>query len=251
MQIDERLAGGCFVVDQHQRTGVQHHFPHIGIDGQVDQVRTGVTVLFFESSEQFGTRRVTRTDHVDDIGAAGAEGTMNTGAEADCRLGHANHEHRAWQVGRNFRRQVFKACVHHRRPHGDVTSQDFGHKQERTLRVTALGKSEQCVGGDDTFFDVDVESPAHQLRAKHFCRGVTFHEHIPRLAEVDNLTPLPWASNQNGVTDCWLRSATADTGTATVRAFTRTPDRQTVAGSFSPSRRAAKIPGRFVPVARV
>src|SRR3546814_20077509 len=42
VKIDEGLAGGGFVVDQHQRTGIQHHFPNIGIDRQMNEMSAGV-----------------------------------------------------------------------------------------------------------------------------------------------------------------------------------------------------------------
>src|SRR3546814_9838188 len=56
VKIDEGLAGGGFVVDQHQRTGIQHHFPNIGIDRQMNEMSAGVAMLFFKTGEQFIAR---------------------------------------------------------------------------------------------------------------------------------------------------------------------------------------------------
>ncbi|RMR94471.1 hypothetical protein ALP75_204413 [Pseudomonas syringae pv. actinidiae] len=143
MQIDERLARRRFVIDQHQRTCTEHHVTQRRIGRQVDQVRAGVAVLFFKAGKQFGAGWMARADQIQRIRARFAVGTVHTGTQADGRFGHADDEHRAWQVYRNLVRQVLKTLEHYARARRDVTAKHPRNKQKRALGIAPLGKAEQ------------------------------------------------------------------------------------------------------------
>lgn len=78
----------------------------------MQQMRAGVTVLFFKTGKQFTARRVAAAAQIHAVITGLAERTVHASTQANGGFSHADNQHRAGQVGRDFCSQGIEAFRH-------------------------------------------------------------------------------------------------------------------------------------------